>query len=218
MTVKKYIGAGIKIFIAAVVFAFLGLKSLNFFTFTTPADQWFYAYLGFGLTGGGVIAYLLVFMWDADTELKKTVAIVMLVICIIGELATAGFGLQIDTWEKIGYQMTESDFSAMILAVQLLGFAHAAALIVYTAGDAIGNAFGDDDKDGTPNYKDPDYKRNKGNNQNRPQPNQPMHSNAADIELIANLQKKLAEFEKANAAQKDLQKDPNSPAGKSQQD
>ncbi len=207
MTVKKYIGAGIKIFIAAVVFAFLGLKSLNFFTFTTPADQWFYAYLGFGLTGGGVIAYLLVFMWDADTELKKTVAIVMLVICIVGELATAGFGLQIDTWEKIGYQMTESDFSAMILAVQLLGFAHAAALIVYTAGDAIGNAFGDDDKDGTPNYKDPDYKKNKGNN-NQPRPqNQPMHSNAADTELIQ-LREENARL-KAETAK-------NSQAGKSQ--
>ena len=183
MTVKKYIGAGIKILIAAVVFAFLGLKSLDFFTFTTPADQWFYAYLGFGLTGGGVIAYLLVFMWDADTDLKKTVAIVMLMVCIIGELATAGFGLQIDAWEKIGYQMTESDFAAMVLAVQLLGFAHAAALVIYTAGDAIGNAFGDEDKDGIPNFRDPDYKGKKNKGQPQPQ-NQPMHSNAADTELI----------------------------------
>lgn len=212
MKVKKYIGAAIKILIAFVVIAFLGLKSLDFFTFTTPAEQWYYAYLGFGLTGGGVIAYLLVFMWDADTDLKKTVAIVMLAICIIGELTTAGFGLQIDAWEKIGYVPTDSDFSAMVLAVQLLGFAHAAALVIYTAGDAIGTAFGDDDKDGTPNIIDPDYrKKNKGHN--APQ-NQPMHSNAADLALIENLQKKLDELEKANAAQKDLQKDPNSLAGK----
>lgn len=208
MTVKKYIGAGIKVLIAAVVFAFLGLKSLDFFTFTTPADQSFYAYLGFGLTGGGVIAYLLVFMWDADTDLKKTVAIVMLAVCIIGELATAGFGLQIDAWEKIGYQMTESDFSAMVLAVQLLGFAHAAALVVYTAGDAIGNAFGDHDGDGTPNFLDPDYKRNK--QQNRPQP-QPMRVNAAEVEL-AQLREENA---KLKAAQKptDAPQVPNSPAG-----
>ena len=189
MKVKKYIGAGIKIIIAVVVFAFLGLKSLDFFTFTTPADQWFYAYLGFGLTGGGVIAYLIVFMWDADTDLKKTVAIVMLVVCVFGELATAGFGLQIDAWEKIGYQMTETDFDAMVMAVQILGFAHAAALIVYVAGDAIGKAFGDEDGDGTPNFLDADYK-GKGKKQ---QP-QPMHSNAADTAMIASLQKQLEEL------------------------
>ncbi len=209
MKIKKYIGAAIKIVIAAVVIAFLGLKSLDFFTFTTPADQWFYAYLGFGLTGGGVIAYLLIFMWDADTDLKKTVAMVMLAICIIGELTTAGFGLQIDAWEKIGYQPNDSDFEAMVLAVQLLGFAHAAALVIYTAGDAIGKAFGDEDKDGTPNFLDPDYKKGKGNN--RPPQNQPMHSNAADTALIAELQSKLAALEKANAEQKL----PNSQAGKS---
>jgi len=204
MTVKKYIGAGIKVLIAAVVFAFLGLKSLDFFTFTTPADQWFYAYLGFGLTGGGVIAYLLVFMWDADTDLKKTVAIVMLAVCIIGELATAGFGLQIDAWEKIGYQMTESDFSAMVLAVQLLGFAHAAALVVYTAGDAIGSAFGDHDGDGTPNFLDKDYKANK--NQPRPQP-QPMRANAAEVELVQ-LREEIAKLKAAQV--------PNSQAGQGQ--
>lgn len=182
MKIKKYIGAAIKIVIASVVIAFLGLKSLDFFTFTTPAEQWYYAYLGFGLTGGGVIAYLLIFMWDADTDLKKTVAIVMLAICIIGELTTAGFGLQIDAWEKIGYQPNDSDFAAMVLAVQLLGFAHAAALVIYTAGDAIGKAFGDEDKDGVPNFLDPDYKKGKGSNQPRQQ--QPMHANAADAELV----------------------------------
>lgn len=206
MTVKKYIGAGIKVLIAAVVFAFLGLKSLDFFTFTTPADQWFYAYLGFGLTGGGVIAYLLVFMWDADTDLKKTVAIVMLAVCIIGELATAGFGLQIDAWEKIGYQMTESDFSAMVLAVQLLGFAHAAALVVYTAGDAIGNAFGDHDGDGVPNFRDPDYKHNKQQNRPQQQP-QPMRANAAEVELVQ-LREEIAKLKAAQV--------PNSQAGQGQ--
>ena len=199
MTVKKYIGAGIKILIAAVVISFLGLKSLDFFLFTTPADQWFYAYLGFGLTGGGVIAYLFVFMWDADTDLKKTVAIVMLGVCVIGELATAGFGLQIDAWEKIGYQPSDSDFDAMVLAVQLLGFAHAAALITYTAGDAIGTALSDHDKDGIPNIIDPDYKKGK----QKPQ-NQPMQANAAEMELV----KLREENARLRAAQKPADENP----------
>lgn len=162
MTVKKFIGTGVKIIIATVVIAFLGLKSLDFFNFTTPLDQWYYAYLGFGLTGGGVIAYLIVFMFDADTELKKTIAIVMLAVCTIGEVVTAGFGLQVNAWQQSGFQMQEADFKAMVLAVQLLAFAHAIALIFYIAGDKIIEAFGDEDKDGIPNYRDADYK-GKGN-------------------------------------------------------
>lgn len=155
MTVKGFVGAGFKIVIAFVVIAFLGLKSLDFFYFVTPADQWYYAYLGFGLTGGGVIAYLVIFLWDADTSLKKAISIAMLAFCVIGELLSAGFGLQINAWKAGGYQMANSDFESMILVIQLLGFVHAAALIGYVAGDTIIWAFSDDDGDGTVNAIDP---------------------------------------------------------------
>jgi hypothetical protein len=166
MSVKKFIGSGFKIVIAFVVIAFLGLRSLDFFYFVTPADQFYYAYLGFGLTGGGVIAYLIIFLWDADTPLKKSISIAMLAFCVVGELASAGFGLQINAWRSAGYQMANEDFKAMILVIQLLGFVHAAALIGYVAGDPIMQAFGDEDGDGTPNFLDADYKpapkQNKG--------------------------------------------------------
>ena len=169
--VKKILGAGVEILLAIVVIAFLGLKSLDFFTFTTPSDQWYYAYLGFGLTGGGVIGYLIIFMYRANTDLKKSVAIIMLLVCIIGELVTAGFGLQVNAWEKQGYTLQQSDFDAMVFSVQLLGFAHAIALIVFVAGDRIGEAFKDHDGDGIPNWKDPDYKGvNHGNAPTNPPP------------------------------------------------
>lgn len=158
MNVKKLLGAGIKIVIAVVVLIFLGMKSLDFFYFTTPQEEYYYAWLGFGLTGGGLIAYLLIFMWDADTELKKTVAIVMLAVCLLGELATAGFGLQIDAWQKGGYELVQEDFDMMVRAVQLLGFAHALALLAYVAGDKLAEAFGDHDGDGIPNFADKDYR------------------------------------------------------------
>jgi branched-subunit amino acid transport protein AzlD len=158
MSVKKYIGAAFKITIAMVVIAFLGLRSLDFFYFITPPEQSYYAVFGFGLTGGGVIAYLVIFLWDAETHLKKAIAIGMLAFCIIGELLTAGFGLQINAWKAAGYQMDNKDFETMILAVQLLGFFHAAALVGYVAGDPIIRAFQDDDNDGIPNAFDSDYK------------------------------------------------------------
>lgn len=160
MTPKKMIGTGTKIILAGVVLAFLGLQSLNFFEFTFPADQWFYAYLGFGLTSGGVVGYLIVFMNDADTNLRKTVSVVMLVVCVIGELLTAGFGMQVEGWNNLGYELTADDFRFMIIAVQILGLAHGLALLFYYAGDKIFELFQDEDGDGVPNLIDPDYRHN----------------------------------------------------------
>jgi hypothetical protein len=175
---KKIIGNGVKIVIAITVMAFLGMKSLNFFLFTTPLDQWYLSWLGFGLTGGGVIAYLIIFLWDADTDLKKAVSLIMLIVCVFGELATAGFGLQVDTWQKTGFAMAESDFSAMVFAVQLLGFFHALALIIYIAGDKIGAAFADKNHNGIP-----DGFERKHQNQQRPQ-NMPQRQFAEDEKQV----------------------------------
>lgn len=182
--VKKMIGGLIKIFIAGVVLLFLGLKSLDFFLFTTPPDQWYYAYLGLGLTGGGVLAYLLLFMWDAETPIQKTVAILMLAVCIGGELVTAGYGLQVNAWKAGAFEMADSDFSAMVLAVQILGFAHALALVAYVAGDKLAEAFRDEDGDGIPNAFDRDYKgKNQKPVQNMPRI-VPVNANAADVEQV----------------------------------
>ena len=161
MKVKRMIAGVIKILIATVVMAFLGLKSYDFFLFTTPEGQSYYALLGFGLTGIGLIAYLVMFMWDADTPLKRTVSIIMLVICGLGEVLTAGFGMQVEAWRSAGYTIDAEGFRAMVWVVQILGFAHAAALVAYYAGDKLAEAFGDEDGDGTPNFADKDYKKGK---------------------------------------------------------
>lgn len=154
LTVKKLFGFVAKVIVSIVVLLFLGLHSLNFFQFTFPDDQWFYAYLGFGLTSGGVILYLIMFMTDSDTPLKKFISIGMLGVSVIGELATAGFGMQIESLKSAGFALTESDFKLMIIGVQLLSLFHAFAMIAYVAGDKIIQAFQDDDGDGIPNIFD----------------------------------------------------------------
>jgi hypothetical protein len=159
MNAKKLIGSLVKIMVAAVVMVYLGLHTVNFFLYTFPPEKWYYSWLGFGLTGGGLIGYLIVFLWDADTPLKKVVALIMTVVCGIGEVLAAGFGMQIETWAKSGFTLTESDFNLMLLAVQVLAFAHFLALVVYVAGDKIKEMFGDADGDGVPNIIDPDYKK-----------------------------------------------------------
>jgi len=159
MTPKKMLGGGAKIILVAVVLLFLGLQSLNFFEFVFPADQWYYAYLGFGLTSVGVIFYLVVFKNDADTPMKRTIAAVMMIVCVIGELLTAGFGMQVEGFQNLGYSLTQDEFQFMIIAVQIMALAHGLALVLYFAGDDLFTLFRDDDGDGVPNIVDPDYRR-----------------------------------------------------------
>ena len=175
MTVKRLFGFAAKIIVSVVVLAFLGLHSLNFFQFTFPPEQWYYSYLGFGLTSGGVILYLVMFMTESDTVLKRFIAITMLAVSLIGELATAGFGMQIESWRTAGYALTESDFQFMIIGVQILSLCHGLAMVAYFAGDKIAVAFADDDKDGIPNAFDKDY---------RPKSAPKFVPNAADTELV----------------------------------
>lgn len=154
---KRLLGAFAKILLVGIVMTFLGLQSINFFSFTFPPDQWYYAYLGFGLTSLGVLFYLVVLKMDADTALKRTVAAVMMIVCVIGEIVTAGAGMQVEGWKNMNYAMTPDDFKFMIIAVQVLGIAHGLALILYFAGDDLFSLFRDDDRDGIPNLFDRDY-------------------------------------------------------------
>ncbi len=126
-----------KVVISIVVAAFLALHTVNFFGYVFPADQQMYSYLGFGLTGGAVFVYILILKYGSPTNLVKSVALVMLVVSVIGELLSAGFGMQVETWKKAGFAMTQEDFSSMILVIQALGLAHAAALILMTVGDEV---------------------------------------------------------------------------------
>lgn len=165
---KKLIGIAFEVMIVAVVAVFFAINSFRFWEWTFPPEQWYLAYLGFGLTGGAAVGYLFVFLWRAETSLRKTTALIMMLVCIVGELITAGFGIQVEIWKRAGYTLTQSDFDFMTLIVQGLGFVHAIAVIVYYVGDQIAAMFGDEDGDGIPNYRDRDYKPNKSSN-NRPQ-------------------------------------------------
>lgn len=132
-----------KLLIAVAVFGFLALHTINFFTYTFKDSDWIYAPLGFGLTGVGAIGYLVVFLWDANTELKRVVALVMVFICTIGEVAAAGFGMQIEAWARQGWTFTQTDFQNMLWVVRILAFVHMIALVAYFAGDQVVDLFSD---------------------------------------------------------------------------
>jgi hypothetical protein len=137
MTIKKWVALILKIILAAVVAIFLGAESLNFFYFIFPADQWYLAYTGFGLTMGAMFVYFYLFLFDAETSLQRTIAIIMAIAGLVGELAAAGFGMQIEAWRKSGYALTESNYDLMILVVRILMLLHGVALGMYWAGDRV---------------------------------------------------------------------------------
>lgn len=150
MSGGEMIAFAAKVLVAGVVIAFLGIQSLNFFGYIFKADQQIYAILGFGLTGGGVVAYLLVLKWGAKNRLEKVVAALMLVLCVIGELMTAGFGMQVEAWSRQGLAFTQSDLDSMIWIVRVLGFVHAVALIAMVAGAEFAEAFQRDEAEAKP--------------------------------------------------------------------
>lgn len=155
MKAKKLIGSMMKAIVGFVVLAYLALHTINFFQYTFPPDQVYYAYLGFGLTGLGAVAYLLVFLWDADTPMKRTISLIMVVVCGLGEILAASFGMRIEAWAKNGWVMTEADFSSMMLAIEVLAFIHLIALVLYVASEKIVETFSDKDQDGIPDGFDP---------------------------------------------------------------
>jgi hypothetical protein len=137
---RLFAGAA-KVTIVLTVLAFLGLHTLNFFAWTFPADQAIYRPLGFALTGGGFIAYIAIFKWMAKTDLQRFVAIAMIVICGLGELAAAGFGMQVEAYKSAGIAFTAEDIDMMIWAIRVLGGVHAVALVLDFIGDDITRAW-----------------------------------------------------------------------------
>lgn len=186
LSAKKLTGFAAEFIAASVVLAFLGLHSINFFMFVFPEDQWHYAWLGFGLTGGGFIAYLVIFLWKADTILKKWTALIISAISGVGEVLTSLFGMQVEAWRKSGWALTQEDFNYMLLAVGLLAMAHAISFTIYLAGDKIGELFSDEDGDGIKDAVDPDYQRKKNKNSNN-QPRQPQPATQARPVTVPNV-------------------------------
>jgi len=137
MTMAKLIGLALKIALATMVAVLLGSETMNFAYFIVPADKWYLAYTIFGLTMGAFVVYLYLLLKDAETSLQKTVALIMTGVGLVGELATAGFGMQIEGWKKLGWTLTPADYDFMILAIRIIMLIHGLALMLYWFGDRI---------------------------------------------------------------------------------
>jgi len=134
---KNLIAGAMKAALILAVAVFTGLLSYGFWSWTFPTELWYYAILGFGLTGGGAIVYLIELVWGNNSDLRKTITLIMMVVCMAGEILTAGYGIKLEILTRTAVTPTAADFRFMTTAVQVLILLHFVALIAYFAGDTI---------------------------------------------------------------------------------
>ncbi len=158
---KQMVSVGIEAILGIAVLAFMGFHTINFFTFIFPEEKFYLAVLGFALTSGAAIGYLIIFKFKSESGYQKTIAAVMMGASIIGEIVTAGYGMQVEAWIKSGIKMTQSDLEMMVLFVQVLALVHFVALVLYYTLDELIELFGDEDGDGVINAIDKDYRKKK---------------------------------------------------------
>ena len=155
---KKALGYLSLIVLTVGVLLFLGKHSLNFFMFTFQGQDELFAWVGLLLTSVGAIAWLVVFKWLAGSNIQKLAALSMMVVALIGEFVTASFDIYMNGLQAGSFEFAPDEIKIMSYVVALLGLLAGIALVAYTAGDSIIEAFKDDDGDGTRNIFDPDYK------------------------------------------------------------
>jgi len=181
-TVKKMFGMTAEILIALVVAGFMFTESMNFFYFAFPPEQQNVAWLGLGLTGGGMIAYFVMLKTGhANTPLKRYIVLGMIAVCTLGELATAGYGASVEMMKSANLTITPEGVKTFVLVIRILGLLHALALIGFLGGDDIAEALSDKNHNGIPDG----FERKP-----RPQYNQqPMRQNGADVEQVTDFTK-----------------------------
>lgn len=128
--------------LGVAMFVYLGYRTLDFLTFTFREEDAFFAYLGLFSTTVGAVIFAIIYsrsfyydrtskVWRSD-EFKKTVALVMTLICFAGEVALAVADMTIITAQKGGaVAMTEGELKTIMwLTAGLAGLVGAAVAVI----------------------------------------------------------------------------------------
>lgn len=97
--------------ISGALLVYAGSRSLDFIVQTLPPDQQVIGYLALAATSGGMIAWLLVFMFKAEGLGQKVTAGIMVVVDMLGEFAL----FTMDTL----YQSGESGMTGKLLPEEI---------------------------------------------------------------------------------------------------
>lgn len=141
-TAGEILGWAMGVGLFAVVLGFLGLHSLNAFYFIFKGEQEYLAFLGFGMTGGAMIVYLVKLVNSQKaSNLKRVIYFVMLMVCGTGEVLTSLFGMKLGAAESGTYVLPQETVNTFFLLVQGLGFLHFFAIVGELAGEQIAEMF-----------------------------------------------------------------------------
>lgn len=152
---KDIFGIAVEISMAVVVFWFMWSQSLEFFNFVFPAEKWYLAWLGLGLTGGGLLGYFIILKRGrANTPAKRFIVLTMLGVCLVGELFAAGFGMTVEAYKKSGVAPNPEFIELMVNVVRGLGLFHGLALIGFFGWDDIAAAWNDKNANGIPDWQE----------------------------------------------------------------
>lgn len=118
--------------ISGALLIYAASRSLDFIGATLPPDQQIIGYLGLAATSGGMIAWLLLFLYSAEGTGQRVTAGIMVVLDMLGE-----FGLfTMDTLYQAGEsgmtkQLTGDEIRLVVLALSALIAVNILATILY---------------------------------------------------------------------------------------
>ena len=118
--------------ISGALLIYAAARSLDFITATLPANQQIIGWLGLAATSGGMIAWLMVFLYKAEGIGQKVAAIIMTVIDMLGEFTL----FTMDTLYHAGEsgmiaQLTRDEIRLVVLGLSALIAVNILATLVF---------------------------------------------------------------------------------------
>lgn len=104
--------------ISGALLGYAAMRSLDFITSTLPPEQQLTGYLALAATSGGMIGWLLVFLYKAEGVGQKTTAALMVVIDLLGEIALFTFDTLYQTGQAgMTTALTASEVRTVVLGL-----------------------------------------------------------------------------------------------------
>lgn len=188
--------------LGAVMFVYLGYRTLDFLTWTFRAEDQIFAWLGLFSTTGGAIIFALIYsrafyfdkqsrIWRSD-EAKKAIALPMIIVCALGEVALAVADMTLIVDAKSGsLMMTDGELKTMMWLTAGLAGAVGAAV----AAIKMSKVHPATDPEYDMSLLDAD---NDGVMDSKQQPTRALAQDTKLIEELARAKKEIEELKKSN--------------------
>lgn len=132
---RKYAG-WITIVLGGVLLVYSASRSFNFLAMTLPEDKVMLAYVGLAALDGGIVAWLLAYLYASKSTLQRGIAMGLIVLDFLGAVMTFVMDTLYESGEVglIG-SMPESDIKTAVLLVSLVIAINIGAVVMHHMTD-----------------------------------------------------------------------------------